>query len=172
MTLAGLDSGPIRLKTVRKPSSARAGPTCFIAEWCAGANMKPMPASRMQRAIASGVEVDLDAERGQRVGGAGLRRQRAVAVLGDGNAGAGDDEGRGGRDVVAAGGIAAGADDVDGVGRRLDPGHLLAHGGDRAGDLVDGLAAHPQRRQERADLHRRRLARHDDAEGLLGLARG
>jgi len=39
---------------VRVPSSTRVGPTCFIAGWCAGANMKPMPASRMHREIASG----------------------------------------------------------------------------------------------------------------------
>ena len=39
---------------VRVPSSTRDGPTCFIAAWCWGANMNPMPASRMQRAIFSG----------------------------------------------------------------------------------------------------------------------
>src|SRR5262249_41860473 len=54
LTRAGLDSGPSRLKMVRVPSSTRVGPTCFIAGWCAGANMKPIPASRMQREIASG----------------------------------------------------------------------------------------------------------------------
>ena len=53
-TPAGLDSGPSRLKMVRVPSSTRVGPTFFIAGWCAGANMKPMPASRMQRATPSG----------------------------------------------------------------------------------------------------------------------
>ena len=46
---------------------------------------------------------------------------------------------------------------------------LRAHRRDRAGDLVDRLAPHPQRHQEAADLRRRRLARHDDVEGLLGL---
>src|SRR5665811_1662930 len=63
----------MRLKTVRKPSSARAGPTCRMAEWCAGANMKPIPASRMQRAMTSlpisiftptalGVKIDIGSE--------------------------------------------------------------------------------------------------------------
>ena len=149
MTPAGLESGPSRLKTVRVPSSARAGPTCFIAEWWAGANMKPMPASRMQRGDRFGREVDLDAEGGERVGGAGLRGERAVAVLGDRHAGAGDDEGGGGRDVVAAGGVAAGADDVDGVRPAPRRGVIFAaHGRDRAGDLVDRLAADPERHQE------------------------
>ena len=32
---------------VRVPSSTRVGPTFFIAGWCAGANMKPMPALSM-----------------------------------------------------------------------------------------------------------------------------
>ena len=126
----------------------------------------------MQVAICVGRQLDVDAEGGERVGGAGLRRQRAVAVLGDRHAGAGDDEGGGGGDVVAAGGVAAGADNVDGVGRRLHRGHLGAHGGDRAGDLVDGLAAQAQAGEEGADLHRRRLARHDDVEGFLGLRAG
>src|SRR6266516_3455244 len=39
---------------VRVPSSTRVGPTCFIAGWWAGANMKPMPGSRRQWEIASG----------------------------------------------------------------------------------------------------------------------
>ena len=44
----------MRLKTVRVPSSTRAGPTCFIAAWWAGANMKPMPAFSMQAAMPMG----------------------------------------------------------------------------------------------------------------------
>ena len=39
---------------VRVPSSTRVGPTFFIAGWWAGANMKPMPASAMQRATSAG----------------------------------------------------------------------------------------------------------------------
>ena len=53
-------------------------------------------------------------------------------------------------------------------GGRLDAQHLGAHGGDRAGDLVDGLAAHPQRHQEAAHLRRRRFARHHAVEGVRG----
>ena len=80
-------------------------------------------------------QVDLDAERHQHVGGARLRGQAAVAVLGDRHAAAGDDEGRRRRDVDAVRIVAARADDVDGVRRRLDRQHLVAHRGDRAGDL-------------------------------------
>ncbi len=111
-----------------------------------------------------GQEVDLDAERGERVGRAGPGRQGAVAVLGDGHAGAGDDERGGGGDVVAAGGVTAGADHVHRAFRRLNPRHLGAHGGDGAGDLVHGLAAKAKAGQERAELHRRRLAGHDRVE--------
>ena len=77
-----------------------------------------MPASLMQAADLFGRKVDLDAERGERVGGAGARGQRAVAVLGDRHAAAGDDEGGAGRDVERARAVAAGADDVDGIGGR------------------------------------------------------
>ena len=44
--------------------------------------------------------------------------------------------------------IPARADDVDGVRRRSHPQHLGAHGRGRADDLVEPLAAHPQRHQE------------------------
>ncbi len=54
LTPAGLESGPSRLKMVRVPSSTRVGPTFFMAGWCVGANMKPMPVSAMQREMAAG----------------------------------------------------------------------------------------------------------------------
>jgi len=47
LTPAGFVRGPRMLKTVRVPSSSRAGMTCFIAEWCIGAIMKQMPHSSM-----------------------------------------------------------------------------------------------------------------------------
>ena len=43
------------LKMVRTPISRRTGATFFIALWCSGANMKPMPNSSMQVATCSGV---------------------------------------------------------------------------------------------------------------------
>ena len=109
--------------------------------------------------MASGVEVDIDAERAQHVGGARSRRQRAVAVLGDRHAGAGDDEGRAGRDVEGARGIAAGADHVDGVGRRVDRAASWPACGDRAGDFVHRLAAHAQRHQQARPFARASLRR-------------
>ncbi len=127
--------------------------------------MKPMPASRMQAPTCSALRSILTPSAPQHVGGAGLRRQRAIAVLGDRHAGAGDDERGAGRDVERAGGVAAGADHVDRVGRRFHAQHLGAHGGDRAGDLVDGFAAHAQRHQQRAHLRGRRFARHHAVEG-------
>ncbi len=51
---AGLVSGPRMLKSVRTPSSLRTGATFFMAGWWLGANMKPIPVSAMQRAMASG----------------------------------------------------------------------------------------------------------------------
>ena len=54
--------------------------------------MKPMPASRKQCATSSGVEADLDAERGEHIAGAGLRRGGAVAVFGDRHAAGRDDQ--------------------------------------------------------------------------------
>ncbi len=93
-------------------------------------------------------------------------------MLGDRHATPGDDEGAGGRDVEGAGGVAAGADDIDRAGRGVDRKRLPAHDAGRAGDLVDGLAAHPERHQQRADLGRRRIAAHDDVERRLGLAFG
>src|SRR5215210_3297712 len=51
---AGFVSGPRKLKMVRTASSLRTGITYRVAPWWAGANMKPKPASSMQRATASG----------------------------------------------------------------------------------------------------------------------
>ena len=132
-----------------------------------------MPASRMARRTRLMSAVDVDAERRQHVGRARFRREIAVAVLGHRHAAAGDDERRRGRDVEGAGAVAAGADGVDGARRRLDRQRLGAHGARGAGDLLDRLAAHAQRHQERAHLRRRRVARHHRVEGGggLGLAR-
>src|SRR5262249_51407145 len=55
LTPAGLERGPRRLKIVLVPSSTRVGPTYFIDAWWAGANMKPRPASLMQRVTSSGL---------------------------------------------------------------------------------------------------------------------
>ena len=172
LTPAGLESGPSRLKIVRVPSSTRLGPTKRIAAWWLGANMKPRPASAIASEIWAGDRLDVDAESRQDVGRPGLRGEGAVAVLGDGHAAAGKDEGRAGGDVDRASMIAAGADDVDRIRRRLHAQHVRAHHRNRAGDLVDGLATHPERHQEAADLRGRRLAGHHRREGGLGFGAG
>jgi len=43
--------------------------------------------------------------------------------------------------------------------------HLAAHRGDRAGNLIDGLAAHAQRHQQPAHLRGSGLAGHHAVEG-------
>ena len=53
-------------------------------------------------------------------------------------------------------------------GGRCHPQHLGAHRRDRAGDLLDGLAANPQRHQKPAHLRGRGLARHQAVEGGRG----
>jgi hypothetical protein len=116
--------------------------------------------------------IQVHAESGQYVGRSALGRERLVAVLGDRHAAAGDDELAGRRDVVGAGAVAAGPAGVDGAGRGFDGEHLGPHRAGRAGDLVDGFAANAQGHEQAADLARRRVARHDDSEGLLGLFAG
>jgi len=113
-----------------------------------------------------------DAECGQHIGRARLRGKGAVAVLGHGNAGAGDDEGRAGRDVVGAVVVAAGADDVDRAGGRLHAVHLGAQRPGAAGKFLGGLAPHLQAHQEGAHLGRGGVARGHDVEGALGFTDG
>ena len=66
----------------------------------------------------------------------------AADVLGDRNAGAGDDQSGASRDIIRSRCVAAGADHVDRIGRGGNAQHLAAHGRDGAGDLLDGLATH------------------------------
>ena len=54
-------------------------------------------------------------------------------------------------------------------GGAFTPQHLGAHGRDRAGDFIDGFAAHAQRHQQAAHLRRRCFARHHAVEGGGGL---
>src|SRR5262249_37996462 len=72
-------------------------------------------------------------------------------------------------DIERAAVVAAGAAGVDRAGRRLDLHHLGPHGAHGAGQLRHRLAAHAQRHKEAADLRRRRIAGHQDVEGLRRL---
>lgn len=87
-------------------------------------------------------------------------------MLGDRYAAGRNHESGGGRDVVSAGAITAGAAGVDGSGRSAYPHHALAQHGGAGCDLVDGFAAHPKPHQEGAHLSRGRIARHHDRKGF------
>src|SRR5206468_1766524 len=133
---------------------------------------------------AVGPQIDLDPERLEHVRAAAPAGCRAVAVLRDPPTRTGDDE-RGDRgDVDAVRAIATGPDDVDRAVFDHDAQRVRAERARESRDLVGGLAADVQRREERAELrrgrltgyhgpHRRlrlgsgqRLARPDEAEGL------
>ena len=115
---AGLVSGPRMLKTVRMPISRRVGPAWRIDECSDCANRKPTPASSTQRPTSVGVERDVDAERLEHVGAPRCRGDRAVAVLGNRHARAGNHERRRGRDVEGVQSVAAGPAGVDVAARR------------------------------------------------------
>ncbi len=132
--------------------------------------MKPRPASRDAGGDPLRRQVDLDAERGEHVGRAERDDRARLPCLATLTPAPATISAAAVEIVVGAGGIAPGADDVDGVRRRDDRRHLGAHGADRAGDLVRRLAAHPQRHQEAADLRGRRPARQQEVEGLRRLA--
>src|SRR5690606_18090032 len=113
-------------------------------------------------------EFDVHAKGGNDISRAAPGSQGPVAVLDDRHSTrAGDDRSARGY-VVHADAVATSANDIQGVVRSGDTGHLRPHGPYRSGDLVDSLAAHPERHQEAAHLRRCRLARHDDVECALG----
>ncbi len=87
------------LNSVRTPISRRTGATTFMAGWCSGANMKPMPVSLDALRHLRRRQLDVRAERFQHIGSARTGRHAAPAVLGDLSAGCGDHEHARGRDV-------------------------------------------------------------------------
>src|SRR5579863_9625596 len=115
-----------------------------------------------------GRDVNPDPERGKNIGRARARRQGAIAMFGNGDTGARDDESGASRYVDRAGAVAAGADDVDRFGRRLDPQHLGAHRQHCTGDFLNGLAAHAKGHQQSPHLRGRSLAGHHSVEGGRG----
>ena len=152
------------------PSSRRTGATCFMARWWRGANMKPMPASAMQRLDLRRRDVDGHAQRLEDVGAAAPAGRRAVAVLGHRDAGAGGDERRRRGDVEGAGAVAAGAAGVeDDVGVDVDLLGELGHGARHADDLLGGLALDAQRAEEGGRLGFAGTAAHDLEQHAAGL---
>ena len=121
LTPAGLDSGPKQIED-RARGQFDAGRADVLHRGVVRWREHEADAGFLDAAAdLFGLDVDLDPERCQHVGRARARGQRAVAVLGDRDAGAGDDERGAGRHVDRARAVAAGADDVDGVGRAPRP---------------------------------------------------
>ncbi|MNT26360.1 hypothetical protein D3C72_1619280 [compost metagenome] len=116
--------------------------------------------------------VEVDAERGQHVRRAGLGADGAVAVLGDLQAGARQDEGGGGRDIIGVLAVAAGAAGVDHlVERMIQRQGGVAHGGGEGHDLVHRLAADAQGGDGGGDLGRGRFAAQAGGEEGVGFIR-
>ncbi|MNQ57525.1 hypothetical protein D3C85_716860 [compost metagenome] len=116
--------------------------------------------------------VQVDAERGQDVRRAGLGADGAVAVLGDLQASACQNEGGGRRDVIGVLAVAAGAAGVDHlVERMIQRQGGVAHGGGEGDDLVHCLAADAQGGDGGGDLGRGRLASQAGGEEGVGFIR-
>ena len=163
---AGLVSGPSRLNTVRTPSSFRTGAGMAHRGVMRGREHEAHPGFGDAARHFLRPQVDVHAKRLQHVGAAAARRDRPVAVLRHRHAGAGHHEGGAGRDVEGAAAVAAGAAGVDGAFRRAHCQHLGPHSAGGPGDLLHGLAAGPKPHEQRADLDRRRRARHHEIEGF------
>ncbi len=115
------------------------------------------------------MQVQVDAELLQHVGGAAGGGRGAVAVLDDLRPRAGHhDRGHGG-DVDGLGAVAAGADDVDAGAGHLDEVGVRVHRPYQPGDLGDGLALGAQRDGEARDLGVGGLAAHDAVHGPGGV---
>ena len=123
-----------------------------------------------------GVQVEVAAQRHQHVGRPAAAAGGAVAVLGHALPGSGNDErGCGGdiESVLAVAARAAGVDEEFALAQAdVDRDDVAAHGVGAAGDLVDGLALHAQRRQIAADLDGGGFAAHDRVHGGRGFVEG
>ena len=114
--------------------------------------------------------LEVDPERLEQVGGAGLRGSGSVAVFGDLDAGAGGNERGRRRDIECARPIATRANAVDDRFAHIDGDRGLRHRVNEPGHLVGGLAFCPQRHQERRDLSLRGVAGHDLGHGGMSLS--
>jgi len=113
--------------------------------------------------------VDLDAQRLEHIGAAAAAGDGSVAVLGHGDAGAGDDEGRGGGDVEGAAVVTAGAAGVEhGLADGLDAEAAAAHGAGGAGEFLDRLAFGGHGGEEGGRLGLGQFAGQNGVDGLGG----
>ena len=120
-----------------------------------------------------GIGLEVQPQGLEAVGAAAAARAGAVAVLGDGRAGAGGDEGDRGGDVERHAAIPARADGVERVGlERLDAPRGGAHGGGAAADLGDGDALGLEQREKRAHLRGRHRAGENGGDGVEGFGFG
>ena len=118
---------------------------------------------------AIGRRLERNAERFEHVGRSALARDRAVSVLGDPDARAGDDERRGGRDVEGLGAVAAGAAGVEHLADRRRHRHgPRPHRAREPDHLAGPFALERQRHQQTSDMRRLGLAVHDQPHRLSG----
>ena len=124
-----------------------------------------MPTSSSWRAGGLGLDLDRQPERDEQIRAAGARRDRPVAVLGDGRARGRRHERGGGRDVERSSAVAAGAAGVHDIRELVRHGaHARPHRFDGARDLFGSLALHRQGDEQRRDLALGELAVHDPSE--------
>ena len=159
------------LNSVRTPRSLRTGAACFIAAWCAGANMKPRPSLSIACPVSAGVSAmlapsasstsalpeDDDTERPMCFATFAPAAAATNAAQVD--------------TLKVCARVAAGAAGVDQVAvvRDLHLRGQLAHHLRRGGDFADGLLLHAQADDEAGDLRRAELAAHDLAHDVQHL---
>jgi hypothetical protein len=102
------------LKMVRTPISRRTGATFFIALWCAGANMKPMPVASMHSATCAGCRSRLTPNASITSAAPDFDDTPRFPCLATRAPRSGDED-RGGGDVEGVGAITAGADHIEEV---------------------------------------------------------
>ena len=108
--------------------------------------------------------VEVDAQGGEHVRRPRPRGHGAVAVLGDRHAAGRHNKSRGGRNIIGARRVAAGAAGIHRAFGRGDFQHFGAHDAGGAGQFRNTFAAHAQRHQEGADLCRAYGSGHDRLE--------
>ena len=120
-----------------------------------------------------GTQVDAHPERLQRVGAAGQRRRRPVAVLDHRHPGGGNHDRRHRGQVDRVDAVAAGTHDVDRVVGNPPGGHragVAQHDVGQLADLGRGGNLHRHRHREGGDLGRAGVTGHDPVHGPPGLA--